>query len=145
VDEISLLFHTIGAVEIDGRDLPIQAERKYQPGDHFRFAGQRASVDLSFLGSGQITVGHRQYPGAERFGTWLDVQSTGTRYHHVVTLLQPRTEAGGGALSISELPGSAIYRIEKPSMRHDLRIDRSDAANPLVTIRKNPGDAEVDM
>lgn len=68
-DRVELLFHTLATVNHKGRPLPINAKVKNDSA--FTFVGDSHRVRIAFVATDNIAVRHKQYPGAEIYGTWL--------------------------------------------------------------------------
>jgi hypothetical protein len=84
-DRIDVLFHTLGTVTHESEAFPLGAKSQTPTG--FRFKGDARSVGLTFDADGDVSVRHEQFPGAERFGTWLSVTPETRSPMSLVTLL----------------------------------------------------------
>lgn len=130
-DCISLLFHTDQSVSVGDRSLRVGERLEDGRTAVVVFTGPRAAVALQLQAGHAITLRHDQFPGAERFGTFLRAELTPATHHRVATVLRPHLDGAPAeplAIALSGNTDDVRLVVHQPHGADEHRFVREDAS-----------------
>ncbi|MCA1033607.1 heparinase II/III family protein [Bacillus infantis] len=104
---LSFLYHTTGNILAGGQQI---LDGMYINEKCITFLGDRSSVRLYTCYPDELNIGVKKYPGAEEYGTYLEVTAAGEEEPYFITLIDP--SKSNKTLVCQEDSGKIVLRVE---------------------------------